>query len=100
MKLESLLAAITPLPHEIRSGDPHKENLVADVRGVAIYGPYKAARAIDDARYLNHAANVLPELFSAANEYLAEHLRNGMVKAKTIARLQAALMAAEEVNDA
>lgn len=58
-RIEQRLAKATPGPWEQRPGDSTKENLVADVRGLTIYGPYKAVSCGADADFIAHAPDDL-----------------------------------------
>ena len=58
------LAKATPGPWEERLGDSTKETLVADVRGLTIYGPYQAVSCGADADVIVHAREDLARLLT------------------------------------
>ena len=60
--------AATPGPWEQRLGDSIKENLVADVRGLTIYGPHKAVSCGAEADFIVHAREDLPRLLARLEE--------------------------------
>ena len=49
----------TPAPWRVGKGDPKKENLVAEVRGLTVFGPYCAATCGEDARLVAAAPDLL-----------------------------------------
>ena len=58
-QVKARLSRATPGPWEVRRGDSTTENLVADVRGLTIYGPYKSVSCGDDAALITHAPDDL-----------------------------------------
>lgn len=61
----------TARPWVRRDGDPSKENLVAVVRGITIYGPYGAASCGADADLIVRAVNAHEELVSKLETAIA-----------------------------
>ena len=49
----------TPGPWEVRHGIPSKENLVCNVRGLEVWGPYQATPCIEDANLIAAAPDLL-----------------------------------------
>lgn len=78
-ELERLARAATPGPWEVRQGDSEKENLVANVRGLTVYGPYTAVACNAEAAYIAAVCpqNVL-DLIAAVRELQVKSNSEGL----------------------
>lgn len=100
MKLSALLNQITPLPWRFAEMDNDKVIPTVRIFGRRKHDPTKEIcfgriDSASDARYLCHAANVLPELISAA-KHLKQNWSHNLTE--PMARLNAALDLAEQVS--
>jgi len=64
----------TPLPWTLDWLNHEKQNYVAHVRGLNIYGPYSASSCGADARLIVRAVNAHEQLLAALEEIEAHHV--------------------------
>lgn len=70
----------TPTPWKIdNKGDPSVENLVAEVRGVMIFGTYFASSCYADAAFIIRVVNTHAKLLEAAKDLIKNSCHHGKV---------------------
>ncbi len=103
MKLTELIKKCSPLPWRIDENESvtFGESRLRDrvcLTGFAIAQGSNTDEASSNNTYVHHAANVLPELVSAARNYLNTASVSAAENLASLERLRKAIAAAEEVN--